>query len=54
MFAPIGTPANSAIQVYPNEKHAPQLFLVSSASKWNQPKQFSWSMDPTWAPNYTR
>ncbi len=54
MFAPIGTPTNSAIQVYLNEKRVPQLFLVSNASKWNQPKQFPWSMAFTWAPNYAR
>jgi ABC-type branched-subunit amino acid transport system substrate-binding protein len=54
MCAPIGTPTNSAIQVYVNDKRVPQLFLVSNASKWNQPKQFPWSMAFTWAPNYAR
>jgi ABC-type branched-subunit amino acid transport system substrate-binding protein len=54
MFAPIGTPTNSAIQGYLNEKRVPQLFLGSNASKWNQPKQFPWSMAFTWAPNYAR
>jgi Periplasmic binding protein len=37
MFAPLGTPTNSAIQGYLNEKRVPQLFLGSNASKWNQP-----------------
>lgn len=54
MFAPIGTPTNSAIQKYLNDNHVPQLFLVSNASKWDRPKQFPWSMAFTSAPNYAR
>lgn len=54
MFAPIGTPTNSAVQKYLNDRHIPQLLLASNASEWNQPKQFPWSMSFGWAPNYAR
>jgi branched-chain amino acid transport system substrate-binding protein len=49
LFAPLGTPTNSAIQKYMNSKGVPQLFLGSGASKWNNPKEFPWSMG--WTPN---
>jgi ABC-type branched-subunit amino acid transport system substrate-binding protein len=50
IFNPLGTPSNSAIQKYMNEKKVPQLFVASGATKWNDPKQFPWTMG--WAPNY--
>jgi ABC-type branched-subunit amino acid transport system substrate-binding protein len=50
IFNPLGTPSNSAIQKYMNEKKVPQLFVASGAAKWNDPKQFPWTMG--WAPNY--
>ena len=53
MFATMGTAPNSAIQEYLNESHVPQLFLISSASKWNDPKNFPWSMAFPWQPPYT-
>jgi ABC-type branched-subunit amino acid transport system substrate-binding protein len=52
MFATMGTAPNSAIQKYLNESHVPQLFLISSASKWNDPKNFPWSMAFPWQPPY--
>jgi len=52
VFAPLGTAANSATQKYLNTKKVPQLFLISAASKWNDPKTFRWSMSLTWGPNY--
>jgi ABC-type branched-subunit amino acid transport system substrate-binding protein len=52
MFATMGTAPNSAIQRYLNENHVPQLFLISSASKWNDPKNFPWSMAFPWQPPY--
>jgi branched-chain amino acid transport system substrate-binding protein len=33
-----------------NEKKVPQLFVATGATKWNDPKQFPWTMG--WAPNY--
>jgi branched-chain amino acid transport system substrate-binding protein len=40
----IGTPTNSAIWQYTNEKKVPQLFLISGANKWNDPKGHPWTM----------
>src|SRR3977135_3474548 len=50
IFGPLGTASNSAIQKYMNEKKMPQLFVQTGATKWNDPKQFPWTMG--WAPNY--
>jgi ABC-type branched-subunit amino acid transport system substrate-binding protein len=50
IFSSAGTPSNSAIQKYMNEKKVPQLFLPTGATKWNDPKKFPWTMG--WAPNY--
>ena len=30
----------------------PQLFVVSTAAKWNDPKAYPWSMPFPWAPHY--
>jgi ABC-type branched-subunit amino acid transport system substrate-binding protein len=46
----IGTPGNSAIQKYLNQKDVPQIFIGSGASKWADPKNFPWSMG--WQPSY--
>jgi branched-chain amino acid transport system substrate-binding protein len=40
----LGTPSNSAIQKYMNQKKVPHLFLATGASKWNDPKNFPWTM----------
>jgi ABC-type branched-subunit amino acid transport system substrate-binding protein len=48
IFSPLGTPTNSATQKYLNAQKVPQLFLHSSANKWNQPGAFPWSM--AWPP----
>jgi len=50
IFNPLGTASNAAIQKYMNEKKVPQLFVGSGARKWNDPKQFPWTMG--WSPNY--
>jgi ABC-type branched-subunit amino acid transport system substrate-binding protein len=39
-----GTAGNGAIQKYMNQKHVPQLYVVSGASRFNDPKQFPWTM----------
>src|SRR6185436_13666818 len=44
IFNPLGTASNTAIQKYLNGKRVPQLFVASSASKWNDPKNFPWTM----------
>ncbi|MBR0719530.1 ABC transporter substrate-binding protein [Bradyrhizobium liaoningense] len=50
IFNSLGTSTNSAIRKYMNEKKVPQLFVASGASKWNDPKQFPWTMG--WQPSY--
>src|SRR6201997_740088 len=40
----LGTPTQSAVQKYHNTKKVPQLFLATGASKWNDPKDFPWTM----------
>jgi branched-chain amino acid transport system substrate-binding protein len=50
IFQSLGTPSNTAIQKYMNAKKVPQLFVATGATKWNDPKQFPWTMG--WQPNY--
>src|SRR6201747_1462250 len=50
IFNPLGTPSNSAIQKYMNSKKVPQLFVATGAAKWNDPKEFPWTMG--WQPSY--
>ena len=50
VFNPLGTPPNSAIHKYMNQKKVPQLFVATGASLWNDPKNFPWTMG--WQPNY--
>ncbi len=46
----VGTPTNSAIHGYLNQKKVPHLFINTGAGKWNDPKNFPWTMG--WAPTY--
>src|SRR5437016_11706923 len=50
VFNSLGTPSNSAIQKYLNSKKIPQLFVATGATKWNDPKDFPWTMG--WQPSY--
>jgi branched-chain amino acid transport system substrate-binding protein len=50
IFNSLGTPPNSAIQKYMNLKKVPQLFVATGATKWNDPRQFPWTMG--WQPSY--
>lgn len=50
VFNPLGTPPNSAIHKYMNQKKVPQLFVATGASKWGDPRNFPWTMG--WQPNY--
>src|ERR1700728_2874971 len=50
LFNPLGTPSNTAIQKYLNAKKVPQLFVATGATKWNDPKEFPWTMG--WQPSY--
>src|SRR5438876_11839141 len=50
LFNTLGTPPNSAIHKYCNQKKVPQLFVATGATKWNDPQHFPWTMG--WQPNY--
>src|SRR5882672_36332 len=50
VFNPLGTPGNTAIQKYMNAKKVPQIFVSSGAAKWNDPKNFPWTIG--WQPSY--
>ena len=49
-FGPLGTPPNSAIQKYLNQKKVPQLFVATGATKWGDPEHFPWTIG--WQPTY--
>jgi branched-chain amino acid transport system substrate-binding protein len=40
----VGTPTNSAVWHYMNEKQVPQLFPATGATKWDDPKGHPWTM----------
>ncbi|MEW6640160.1 MAG: ABC transporter substrate-binding protein [Pseudomonadota bacterium] len=44
MFGALGTATNSAVHRYLNGKKVPQLFVLSGAAKWNDPKHYPWTM----------
>ena len=44
IFGGVGTPTNSAVHKYLNDRKVPQLFLGSGAAKWDDPKNFPWTV----------
>ena len=50
LFNTLGTPTNTAIHKYINQKKVPHIFIASGATKWGDPKNFPWSIG--WQPNY--
>ena len=50
VFQTLGTPSNTAIHKYMNMKKVPQLHVATGATKWDDPKNFPWTMG--WQPNY--
>jgi ABC-type branched-subunit amino acid transport system substrate-binding protein len=50
IFGSVGTASNSAIQKYINSKKVPHLFVTTGATKWNDPRNFPWTMG--WQPSY--
>ena len=48
--SPLGTPTNSATWHYMNQHKAPQLFVATGATKWDDPKGHPWTIG--WQPNY--
>jgi len=49
-FQNLGTPCNSAIAAYLNQKKIPHLFVGSGASKWSDYKKYPWTIG--YQPNY--
>jgi branched-chain amino acid transport system substrate-binding protein len=43
-FNTLGTPCNTAIHKYMNQKKVPQLYVATGASKWGDPQHFPWTM----------
>lgn len=50
MFAGVGGAPNGAVQKYLNTNRVPQIFIGSGATRWEDPKQFPWTV--AWQPNY--
>ena len=50
LFQTLGTPTNTAIHKYVNQQKVPHLFVATGATKWNDPKNFPWTMG--YQPNY--
>ena len=44
MFGSLGTATNNAVHRYLNSKKVPQLFVLSGATKWADPKNSPWTM----------
>jgi len=50
LFQTLGTPTNTAIHKYVNQQKVPHLFVATGATKWDDPKNFPWTMG--FQPNY--
>jgi branched-chain amino acid transport system substrate-binding protein len=50
VFNPLGTPPNTAIQKYMNQRRVPQLFVATGATVFGDHKSFPWTMG--WQPSY--
>jgi branched-chain amino acid transport system substrate-binding protein len=50
LFQTLGTPPNTAIHKYMNMRKVPQMHVATGATKWNDAKNFPWTMG--WQPNY--
>ncbi|MBI1773737.1 MAG: ABC transporter substrate-binding protein [Proteobacteria bacterium] len=50
LFQTLGTPSNTAIHKYMNQKKVPQLFVATGATVWGEYKEYPWTMG--WQPNY--
>src|SRR5579859_3138991 len=44
VFSTFGTATNTAVQRYLNDHGVPQLFPVSGATRWGDPRHFPWTM----------
>jgi branched-chain amino acid transport system substrate-binding protein len=50
LFNPLGTPTNTAIYKYVNQKKVPQLFIASGADKWADYQEHPWTI--CWGMSY--
>jgi branched-chain amino acid transport system substrate-binding protein len=50
LFQTLGTPCNTVIHKYMNSQKVPQSFVATGATKWNDPKNFPWTIG--YQPNY--
>ncbi len=50
LFHTLGTPTNSSIERYCNQRKVPQLFVATGADKWGDYKQYPWTIG--WQPSY--
>src|SRR6185369_15841088 len=50
LFQTLGTPCNTAIHKYMNMQKVPQSFVATGATKWNDTRNFPWTMG--YQPNY--
>ncbi len=50
LFQTLGTPTNTAIWKYVNQKKIPHIFVATGATKWGDPEGHPWTMG--WQPNY--
>jgi branched-chain amino acid transport system substrate-binding protein len=44
VFDALGTPTNTAVHRYLNQKKVPQLFVSTGADKWADPQHFPWTI----------
>lgn len=59
VYGTFGTATNTAIHQYLNQKQVPHLMLITGASKWNNAKEYPWTIGflpsyPTEAASYAR
>ncbi len=50
LFNQLGTPTNSAVHRYVNQRKVPHLFLATGADKWANPREYPWTIG--WQPSY--
>lgn len=50
LFHTLGTPCNTAIEPYCNQRKVPQLFVATGADKWGNYKKYPWTIG--WQPSY--
>jgi len=52
LFQTLGTPTNSAVHKYMNQRRVPMLYVATGASKWASPRSSRgpWASSPTTTP----